>query len=143
LDAGSWLAVRAARQFLHLPYYDARMEAAPRGARVVYSSVRTHRGAPPAEFRAEYSPFGPVIRSTPGSMEHWLTERYCLYAADPHGGVWRTEIHHAPWPLQTAQATIQRNTMTSQLGFDFAEPPPLLHFARALDVVAWRPERCL
>ena len=129
LDAGSWLAVRAARQFFHLPYFDARMEASPRGARVVYSSVRTHRGAPSAEFRAEYAPVGPVIRSAPGSLEHWLTERYCLYSTDPQGMLWRGEIHHSPWPLQTAQASIGRNTMTTPLGFEFSEPPPLLHLS--------------
>jgi uncharacterized protein YqjF (DUF2071 family) len=142
LDAASWLVVRGARRFFHLPYFDARMDVSARGARAVYSSTRTHHDAVPAEFRAEYSPVGPVIRSVPGSIEHWLTERYCLYAADPSGTLWRCEIHHQQWPLQTAQAAIHANTMTSQLGFAFTEPPPLLHFSRGLDVVAWPIARC-
>jgi uncharacterized protein len=142
LDATSWLAVRGARRLFHLPYFDARMDAAARGARVVYSSARTHRGAVPAEFRAEYTPVGPVIRSVPGTVEHWLTERYCLYSADPQGVLWRGEIHHQPWPLQAARATIEFNTMTSALGFEFTDSPPLLHFARALDVIAWPIARC-
>lgn len=40
LDAGSWVAVHAARTLLNLPYYVASMTVAPVGAQVEYSSQR-------------------------------------------------------------------------------------------------------
>ncbi len=137
LDAGSRLAVRGARTFFHLPYFDARMTVHANDAGIHYESTRTHRAAPPAEFRATYRPIGEPRPASPGSIEHWLAERYCLYSADRRGRVWRGEIHHAPWPLQTAEASIELNTMVTPLGLELPGIPPLLHFARRLDVVAW------
>jgi uncharacterized protein YqjF (DUF2071 family) len=142
LDAGSALAVTAARALYSLPYFRARMtvRAAARGG-VTYTSRRTHRGAPPAEFAAEYRPTGEIAMARAGSLEHWLTERYCLYAVDGGGGLHRAEIHHPPWPLQPAEAEIRRNTMTDGAGFALPDVAPLLHFARKLDVQVWPPER--
>jgi uncharacterized protein YqjF (DUF2071 family) len=138
LDAGSRLAVRTARTFFHLPYFDARMTVRANDGAVSYESVRTHRGAAAAEFRATYRPLGEIQPAGSGSIEQWLVERYCLYAADRRGRVWRGDIHHAPWPLQRAEAEIERNTMADALSVDLPDTPPLLHFARRLDVAAWR-----
>ncbi len=137
LDAANPLAVRGARWMFHLPYYDAWMLTERTNAWVSYASQRTHRSAPPAAFQARYQPVGPVYRSAPGSIDHWLTERYCLYAADRHGRAWRGEIHHPPWPLQPAAADVVVNSMTQQINLDLPDVPPLLHFTRRLDVVAW------
>ena len=76
-----------------------------------------------------------------GSVEHWLTERYCLYAKAPDGSLWRNDVHHQPWPLQSAAASIERNTLLESHGIVVREPPTLLHFARRLDVVVWNAER--
>jgi uncharacterized protein YqjF (DUF2071 family) len=144
LDAASRIAVRAARAWFHLAYFDARMESRTTGAEVAYSSRRTHRGAPRAEFAARYRPTGDAYRPARGSLEHFLTERYCLYAGDsppattdPRERLWRGEIHHQRWPLQPAEAEMTRNTMTAPLGLRLPDTPPLLHFARRLEVVAW------
>lgn len=140
LDAANPLAVRGARWTFHLPYFDARMtiEHGEKGG-FVYGSTRTHRGAPPAEFKARYRPTGPVALARQGSIDHWLTERYCLYSANRRGVVSRGEIHHAQWPLQPATVEIERNAMTDALGLVLPNMPPLLHFARHLRVMAWRP----
>lgn len=137
LDAASPLAVRGARYVFHLPYYDARMACDRRGDLVQYTSFRTHRGARPAAFAGRYRPTGPAYRAADGSIERWLTERYCLYAANRRGRLWRGEIHHAPWPLQPAEAEVQRNAMADQLRLILPQRAPLLHFARRIDVVAW------
>ncbi|MFG0326448.1 MAG: YqjF family protein [Phycisphaerales bacterium JB037] len=142
LDAASRLAVRAARASFSLPYFDARMTLSRRGERIDYTSERTHRGVPPASFDASYHPTGPVLPpSEPGTLEHFLTERYCLYAATRRGRVLRGEIHHAPWPLQPAECEFRVNAMTEQIGLGLPDEPPLLHFARRIEVVAWPARR--
>ena len=140
LDAGQKLAVRVARRLFHLPYFDARFDIALDADRVNYSAVRTHQGAPAATFNATYEPQGPVYKSVTGSLDAWLTERYCLYATDAQSGVYRGEIEHAPWPLQKAAATIHMNTLGGWLGIDLSHPPAALHFAKLLDVRAWMAE---
>lgn len=136
LDAASPPAVEAARMFYHLPYFHARMRCQSTGDGVHYTSVRTHNGAAPATFGAVYRPIGAEYSAAAGSLEHWLTERYCLYAANRRGRVWRGEIDHRQWPLQPAAAEVRHNTMAARLGLHLAGPP-LLHFARRLAVQAW------
>jgi len=137
LDAAHRIAVRAARRCYHLPYFDARMNVRETTGEIHYHSLRTHRGAPPAEFAARYRPTGPVFHARPGSFEFWLTGRYCLYAADRRGRVYRGEIDHAPWPLQPAEADIRDNTMTEQISIRLPDKPPVLHFAKCIKAVAW------
>ncbi len=137
LDASNPLAVFGARQLFHLPYFNAQMSCIHNDDRVEYASRRQHFGASAAEFAARYQPASPVFRSQPGTLEYWLTERYCLYSVDRHGQLYRGDIHHAPWPLQTAEAEIVLDTMAASHGLSLPDTPPLLHFARRLDVVAW------
>jgi len=136
LDAGSALAVTAARRFYRLPYFWSEMSARSQGDEVEYRSRR--RGNAGARFAARYRPEGPELRTRPGTLEHFLTERYCLYTVDA-GVVLRADIHHPPWPLQPAAAALLENTM-APTGIEF-EGPPLLHFAARQDVLIWAPER--
>jgi uncharacterized protein len=140
LDAANPLAVRVARRGFHLPYFDAQMACVEIGADLHYLSLRTHRRAPEATFVARYRPNGAIYSSPKNSLEYWLTERYALYAATPRGQVLRGDIWHAPWPLQVAEAEIEKNTMTAQIGVQLPDLQPILHFARYLNVVAWQPE---
>jgi uncharacterized protein YqjF (DUF2071 family) len=141
LDAHSRLAVRLARASFHLPYFDADMSCETANDEVRYRSVRTHGGAPPAEFVARYRPVGGPFESGRGSIENFLTERYCLYSAGRKGVVRRGEVHHRMWPLQPAEAEVQRLAMTEQIGLKLPETDPILHFSRRLDVLAWLPRR--
>lgn len=136
LDATNPLAVWAARTFFHLPYFRADMSMAQEHQRIEYRSARGAR-----RLEASYRPVSGVYRATPGSLEHWLTERYCLYAQDPAGGLWRNDVHHAPWPLQQAEAEFRINTMLTSHDIKVDGPKALLHFAKGVDVVAWSGER--
>jgi uncharacterized protein len=141
LDAANPVAVRGARWSYHLPYFDARMDLTREDEAINYTSRRTHRGAPAAEFAAQYRPAGSIYASQPGTIDHWLTERYCLYTARDDHRVYRGEIHHASWPLQPARAEVAINSMAEWLSIALPPEPPLLHYAHFLDVIAWWPER--
>jgi uncharacterized protein YqjF (DUF2071 family) len=135
LDAASWLAVETARIVTGLPYYHAEMRSIRDGADVVYRSQRATPGAPVAELRARYRPTGDVFRSQPGSLEHFLTERYSLFVKHL-GRLLRLDIEHEPWPLQPASAEIEHNSMADAAGIAIPPGAPHLLFSRALDVVA-------
>jgi uncharacterized protein YqjF (DUF2071 family) len=136
LDASSRLAVEAARRTYKLPYFQARIRAEPQDEWLEYESARVGNGQGPHVFDARYRPSGEMFHAAPGSLEEFLAERYCLYTVDERGRLYRAEIHHPPWPLQPAEATIELNTMAPG---DLALPDegPLLHFARVQDVVIW------
>ena len=139
LDAANAVAVWAARRFFHLPYFHARMSinGLPEEARYKSFRLSAPRGT---TFEATYGPSGDPYRSTPGTLEHWLTERYCLYAQSAQGQLYRAEVHHEPWPLQPAEALLTRNDLLAPHGLRTSGPPELLHFSRRIDVVVWSPE---
>jgi len=137
LDAANPVAVTGARVAFHLPYFNATMKCERDGDWVNYQSRRTDEGFPAGDFAGRYRAVGPVRAAAPGSLEHWLTERYCLYAADRNQRLFRGEIQHAPWPLRNAEVIIERNTVADAHGLPLDGPPELLHFVDRLDVVGW------
>lgn len=136
LDARNPLAVWAARRFFYLPYFRARMSLEHEGESVRYRARRI-RGPHNPEFIGSYRPTSGVYQAEPGSLDHWLTERYCLYSENPKGALYRCDVHHQPWPLQDAQADIEINTMLEPSDLGFFTELPLLHFARRLEVRVW------
>jgi uncharacterized protein YqjF (DUF2071 family) len=142
LDAASCAAVFAARRSYRLPYFRSQVDAQTSSGGISYALERTSNDGPAAQFTARYRPEGALLPQRPGSLERWLTERYCLYTLDQEQRVHRGEIHHPPWPLCAASAEIERNTMTTPFGV-VIEGDPLLHFSARQDVALWpiRPVR--
>jgi uncharacterized protein YqjF (DUF2071 family) len=138
LDAANLPAVWSARVAYGLPYFHAAMSIKSLGENFEYSSRRLEDPLP-AEFRGCYRPIAPPRRREKGSVEHFLTERYCLYTVRG-GRVSRASIHHLPWPLQNAEAEIEINTMARPAGIELPQAKPLLHFAREMEVLVWWPE---
>jgi hypothetical protein len=137
LEAASSLAVTGARILFHLPYFHAAMycDTGANGT-IDYSSRRlfTSRSV---RFQAQYRGLGKVAPPTAKDpLEQFLTERYCLftfYAAR----LFVCHIHHLPWPLEPAEAEISINELPAAHGFALPDTPPLLHFARELQVFIW------
>jgi hypothetical protein len=110
-------------------------------ALIDYVSKRQH-GPKPAELKCSYGPATPLLfHARPGSIEHFLTERYCLYAFG-RKRLYRGEIHHLPWELQEAGFDLQQNTM-APAGIPLPPQPELAQFSRELKVLFWAPERLL
>jgi uncharacterized protein YqjF (DUF2071 family) len=141
LDAGNPLAVAIARAWFHLPYFRARMKSEERDDWTHYQSERTHPGAAAGILEGKYRPKWEIVEPKPVTLEHFLTERYCLYAEGSRGQIYRGEIHHPPWQLQIAEAEFAQNSMIEAAGLALPSDKPLLHFARRQDMVAWPPQR--
>lgn len=143
LDAGNLFAVMVARSFFHLPYYWAQMGLKPRGEREFEFYSRRLLSRRPVRFKARYRGLGPshkLAQSRPGTIEYFLTERYCLFTRDPLGRLLRANIHHVPWPLEDAEAEIEQNDLAAQVGLTLPETAPLLHYSRHLAVYVWSAE---
>lgn len=139
LDATNPLAVWAARRFFYLPYYHAKISIDKHDRQFHYHLHRKSKQMP-ADFEGAYEPDSPPYKAEAGSLEHWLTERYCLYAQSPKGDLYRSEVHHLPWPLQKAKAEFHTNSLLTPFDISLPDTSPLLHFASRLDVVVWSPE---
>lgn len=136
LDAGSRLAVAGARLGYGLPYFAADMDL--RQDADGWTRYLSRRRDGDAVFAGRYRPAGPVFRAERGTLDHFLTERYSLFTVRG-GKVVRGDIQHAPWPLQPAEAEIERNTVAAEHGIALPERPPLLHYSERQDTRIWPP----
>ena|SRR5436190_2153621 len=131
LDTSNWLAVHAARRSYRVPYHHARQAMKREGDWVEFASRRGD-----AQFAARYRPTGSVFHAEPGTFEHFMAERYCLYTLDAQQELLRGDIKHKPWPLQPAEAQIGDNTMARPYGVELTGEPRV-HYAERVDVVFW------
>jgi len=133
LDAARLLAVWTARRLVGLPYFHASMSVRRDGDVVRYVSERRGPG-PRVALDAVYGPTGPVEVAAPGTLAHFLTARYCLFARRRTGTLARLDIDHPPWPLQPAAATFTTNLVAEPQGIRLPDTTPVLHFSHRIDV---------
>jgi uncharacterized protein YqjF (DUF2071 family) len=139
LDCASPLAVLGARTLFHLPYFPASMARTPLADGQMLYTSRRQLTRHPADYEATYGPIPgsePLPQSEPSTLQHFLTERYCLFTPFAKRML-VGHIHHLPWPLEPAQAEIRVNTIPAAHGFALPDAPLILHFSRSLDVLLW------
>jgi uncharacterized protein YqjF (DUF2071 family) len=140
LDAANSAAVRLARALFHLPYHRARMflerEAADSSGQspaILYAGVRRWPAPLPASYAVRARPVGPIQPAHPGTLEHFLVERYILYTIW-HRRLYEGRVYHTAYPLQTAQILSVDETLSLAAGFRTPDTVPLVHFSTGVDV---------
>ena len=163
LDATQRLAVEVARRAFFLPYFRATMSCHWDQGWCYYANRRVSAlGVEEPHFKARYRPIGEPATALPGTLAHWLTERYCLFSYSPRGQLYRGDVMHDPWQLQQCEVEIDSMDMVSWLNDggppsrgaaggvrDGGSPsrgagskielsgPPLAHFSQLQEVQAW------
>lgn len=138
LDCNSRVAVLAARTSFFLPYFNANIELKQEDKTISYHLERTDE--PTAAFSAGWEILETLPTSEPGSLEFFLTERYCLYSARKDK-IYRARIRHQPWPLRRANLGAFESTMLEVHGLQTPNCPALLHYAEEVNVDIWPLER--
>jgi uncharacterized protein YqjF (DUF2071 family) len=138
LDANSLAAVAGAQALFHLPYRYADISMEHHDDRIDYSSHRTDESSP-AMFRASWKIGEEIGPARPGSIEFFLVERYCLYAADGDK-LYRSRIYHEPWQLRKAEFLHCESTMIEAQGIPVQKEKVLLHYSEGVKAEIWAPE---
>ena len=140
VDCDDRPTVAAARAGFGAPYMHADVSVAAAGERVRARSRRSRHGGSSVPFDASYAPDGVASPPEPGSLDDFIANRFSLYGSN-RLGLLRSDIAHAPWPLQEAAADIDAAPLLGSLGLRMPSDPPILHFARELDVLCGLPVR--
>lgn len=143
MDASSLIAVCIARTFYHLPYHWAEMQLEQRSEREFAFYSRRRLADRPVVFKARYRGLGPARRTAEtrsGSFERFFTERSCLFSCNRAGHPIRASLHYIPWPLEDAEAEIERNDLGASIGIELPDVEPTLHYSRRLAVYIWPAE---
>ena len=140
LDASNLLAVAVARSYYHLPYYWSNMQLEQRSEREFAFYSRRRFSNREVVFNARYRGLGPSTRlaeNRSGTLEHFVAERTCLFSTDRTGQLVRANLHYVPWPLEDAEAEIERNDLATSIGLTLPNTDPILHYSRRLAVYIW------
>jgi hypothetical protein len=143
VDSSNLLAVAAGHVMYHLPYRLAEMHLEPRSEREFAFYSRRRFSRRPVIFKVRYRGLGPTRKTAevrPGSFEYFFAERSCLFSADRAGQPIRANLHHVPWPLEEAEAEIERNDLAAAVGLELPDADPVLHYSRRLAVYVWPAE---
>jgi uncharacterized protein YqjF (DUF2071 family) len=147
LDASSSIAVAAARAAYKLPYFDAEITFREEGGAfptIDFDARRTDpRGVTPSHAHIRYRAIeGVTPTAAPGTLEHFLVERYILYSEDDRRELHRARVHHQPYPIQRAEVPVLDETLIWAAGIKRSEQPAYRHYAREVNVKVYPLERC-
>ena len=132
LDAASRLAVWGARATFGLPYFHAKMSMIVSGDEVAYETTRS--GAPDAHLRVRYHQGAPLGTAQPGTLDHFLIERYLLYVKrGSHIEV--GQVHHQPYPLRSITVSEVDEGLLTAAGLPATSGlPAQVHLSPGVDV---------
>lgn len=138
LDVNDWASLNIAKRWYRLPYHRAKLSIENAQQTIHYKSSRLQGKAA----------FTGICKTTPdvylpeeGTLDHWLTERYCLYAADQRRNIFCGDIHHRPWPLQKSEINIRNNTLFTPFRLDLPMSRPIVYFSKGLEALMWNCEK--
>ncbi|MGV3467279.1 MAG: YqjF family protein [Heyndrickxia sp.] len=137
IDVENWASLKIAKRWYRLPYHSAQIFYQKEGQNFNFHSIRKDNESPSIYLKGQYSPISEVYYAKEGTLDHWLTERYCLYSSNNVASIYCGDIHHQPWPLQKAEIDLVRNTLFTPFNFDFSKVKPIAHFSTGLDSLMW------
>lgn len=137
LDVNDWMSYTVAKRWLHLPYQPANISIQKDENTYHYSSNRAKQSNSSITSMGSYTPSQKVFFPINGTLEHWLTERYCFFSESKKGVMYCCEIHHLPWPLQNAEFSIKKNTLIDPFQIDLASVGPISYFSNGVDSLIW------
>jgi uncharacterized protein len=142
LDASSRMAVFGGASVYSLPYHHARITFSPEqdgesgGRGWIRFESRRVKGDP-VDCAMRYRPAGAPGPAAAGTLDHFLIERYVLYAWTG-SRLLRGRVRHAPYAVQQAEVEGLRERLTEAAGVTRPEGAPLAHYASGVSVdICW------
>lgn len=139
LDAASTLAVAAARQMWGLPYFNADMSLSQDDSmNFSYRARRSKSRSKPATLQVTYTAEQQTRASQPDTLEHFLFERYLLFA-ERKGQLLKGQVHHAPYPVANARISHLEESLLAAAEVPVKGDPSLCHYSPGVDVEVFGP----
>lgn len=129
LDANHRLAVAVARRFWHLNYVHSTLAMSVLNGNLSYSGHRSGNPKTNYQVTAEVDRNAELQTADPGSLEHFLLERYHLFAVRPDGRLLTGQVHHEPYQFLPVQTASIQQSLTAAAGLPICDQKTPDHLA--------------
>lgn len=137
LDANHWSTYTIAKHWYRLFYHPAKISIQDKENIFHIESIRKGKAETPIMLKGMYTPLAAEYIPKVGMVDHWVTERYCLYSTRNGKDIYCAKIHHRPWVLQQAEFEIETNTLFMPFYMDLRGAKPIAHFSKGVDALIW------
>ena len=137
LDVGNWASLTISKRWYHLLYCKAKISYRKEGYTFHCQSVRNGNSHNPITFKGSFTTDLRSYFPEEGTIDHWLTERYCLYSLDRRGNIYCGDIHHSHGLLQKLPPTSVTIHFQHRLGLTSAKMSRFFFFQKGLDALFW------
>lgn len=139
LDAGRLLPVLGGQWLWSLNYIHSRFTVENDAEKTRFDYALARRRDNRQRTHIRWTRGQALPQSTPGSIEHFLTERYWLFTV--HGGirgghVMGGRVEHKPWSLRSANVELIDDTLLPHAGITTSGQPLAWH-SDSIDVAGW------
>lgn len=139
LDATSAAASALARVSLQLPYFPARISRSQVRTRFDYRVDRAWPRPVKGLFKARWDVRSNASVAQPGSLEHFLVERYVLFSRGLGGRFWDVGVRHRPWDLHDVENLSVEQRLDETIGLPPLRAPVMAHWSPGVDVEIFAP----
>ena len=108
--------------------------------RLAASAVAKHLGKSVPTLAAEWTIGDALGTASPGTIDHFLVERYALYVSRA-GLIFRARVRHPPYALHRASIGHLSETLLHAAGIPAPSEAPLLHASPGVEVDIFPPHR--
>lgn len=134
LDADQRLAVWIARTFWHLNYQPAKLKFQCDGKTLLASGHRYQQADTAYRLKMTVSDSAAAQTAASGTLEHFLLERYHLFAQRPDGRFLCGQVHHEPYTFQQATVNELSQTLVDACGCPVSGPVDHVVYSPGVDV---------
>lgn len=137
LDANHRLAVSVARRFWNLNYVLSDLQLKLDGGQIRCTGNRIHLPDADYNIAAEIDTAAQLTQAAEGSLDHFLLERYHLFARRPDGKFFVGQVHHEPYSYRPVTSLQLKQTMLAANGCDMTDDkaPDHITFSPGVDVI--------
>lgn len=139
IDAGTLLGGVMGR-LMGLPYHDSSVSLLTEGEwRHFQSEGRPGGNGLRPELRLRYRPHGPEREAPPGTLEHFVVERFVMYSRSGRGTLLQGRETRPPRRIQDCEVSLLRNTLTEAAGVPGPGEAPLAWYCARSAIHTWLP----
>ena len=140
IDAGTLVGSAIASLLFGLPYHHSRVALDQGDEWREFSSIgRAEGSGERPELRVRYRPRGPAHQAAPGTLAHFIVERFVMFSRSGRGTLLQGREARPPRSIQECEVAVHRNTLPEAADVPGPAGDPVAWYCARSAIRTWLP----